>query len=83
MDDRYGIKLSPMIKKILDIYKKIDPLKRYGNSAGYIKTAIYQQVNKYLDELDLLRTNNEEVKKILSQENNKDVLEMLENKIRF
>ena len=83
MDDRYGIKLNPKIKKILDIYKKVDPLKRHGNSAAYVKTAIYQQINQYLDELDMLRAKNKELQKILSREENKDVLEMLENKIRF
>ena len=75
--------MNPKIRKILEIFKEIDPRQQSDSLSAYLKPAIYQQVNEYLDKLDLMRKDNDKLKQLLSKKEYKDVLEMLENKIRF
>ena len=85
MSGKYDVKFDQIIKKILDIYIKMNPdkLERFTTTAGFIKTKISKEVNKALDFLDEERNSNTELQKLLKSKEFKDVLDILETNERF
>jgi len=83
MSRKYNLKLSPIIKQIVDIYNEVDPLQRYNAASAYLRPYVYKEINRILDELESRRKKEADVDKVLKKEGNKDILELLDKEIRF
>ena len=83
MAKKYNLKLSEAIGKIVEIYKKFEPLKRGDTISAYIRPVIHKEINRMLDELDSEREKNIELQELLKSEEYKEVLKMLEANKRY
>ena len=83
MDSRYTIKLSSVIRQILEIYMRFDPLKHHNTVSAYLKPVIYDKVNKILDYLESKMEENEELKEELNKKENENILYLIKEKERF
>jgi len=85
MAKKYHLKLDPLIKDIVKFFSKYDKsvIKPGKAASSYLKPSVHDKINSMLDFLDLERKTNEDIKKDLDDPENKKILRLLDENIRF
>jgi predicted DNA-binding protein len=83
MGKKYNLKLSPIIKKIVDLYIDFAPINRGNTAAAYLRPAIHETVNRMLDFLKDELEHNEDLQKALKKEENKEIANLIDLDQRF
>jgi len=83
MVKKFNLKLSSIIKTIVDVYLEIEPLKRANTASGYLRPFVLKEVNRILDYLNSQRETNAHLNKLLNMPENKELQEVLDSNLRF
>ncbi|MGQ4874596.1 MAG: hypothetical protein ACP6IY_11060 [Promethearchaeia archaeon] len=84
MSSKYHLKISNQLKKIFELYIKLDPLNRHNTVSQYLHSIINEKANEILKYLkNELDKGNKEISKILNEKEYEDVKKALELDLKF